>query len=99
MIDYFREKNAFSSLRYFCTANYEDLVNVDTNEEYTVLRNKYRERKVEPLNLDDFPRFSFSAENAVETVGRILPSIGILCFTGILFFAMAFVSFLRYDAR
>lgn len=52
-----------------------------------------------PLDLRDFPRFIYRSESWAESIGRALPDLRLLAFANILFFLLAFVAFLRYDAR
>ena len=99
MIDYFYDKKAFSSIRFFATVKEEHLVDFKNHEEYSVLREKYEIKNPEPLNLEDFPRFLYRPASLGETLKKILPGVGALSFTGILFFLLAFVAFLKYDVR
>jgi len=99
LIDYLYDKKAFSSIRYFATVKEEHLFDVKNIEEYDVLRKKYENVKAEHLNLDDLPRFSFKPESPADTAKRILPGVGLLFFTGVLFFICTFVAFLKYDVR
>lgn len=99
LIDYLYDKKAFSSIRYFATVKEEHLFDVKNIEEYSALRKKYENVKAEHLNLDDLPRFSFKPESPADTLKKILPGFGLLCFIGVLFFICAFVAFLKYDVR
>jgi len=99
LIDYLYDKKAFSSIRYFATVKEEHLFDVKNIEEYSALRKKYENVKAKHLNLDDLPRFSFKPESPADTLKRILPGFGLLCFIGVLFFICAFVAFLKYDVR
>ena len=51
-----------------------------------------------PLDLRDLPRFTYKVD-IVASVRRAIPDLALLIFGNILFFAMAFVAFLRYDVR
>jgi len=55
--------------------------------------------EVEPLDLSDLPRFGFSSAGIVISVARVLPEIMILIFMNMIFFLLAWVSFLRADVR
>jgi len=51
------------------------------------------------LDLSDMPQFVFNEENIGVTVKRIIPDIAIMLIFLILFFALAYFSFLKYDVR
>lgn len=53
----------------------------------------------EYLDLRDRPRFHYRAGSLSERLDPVLPQVGLIVFFNILFFAVAFVSFLRYDVR
>ncbi len=99
LVKYLEDKKAFSSIRYVATVKEEHLFEPKDIKEYSELREKYEEKNPQPLNLEDLPRFHFSTENIAATVKRILPGLGLLSFTGILFFLCAYVAFLKYDVR
>jgi ABC-type transport system involved in multi-copper enzyme maturation permease subunit len=52
----------------------------------------------EPLELSDLPRFTYKAD-IVQTLSRIAPDLAFLILGNVLFFAVAFVAFTRYDVR
>lgn len=52
----------------------------------------------EPLELSDLPRFSYSTD-IVGTLRRIAPDLAFLILGNVLFFAVAFAAFTRYDVR
>ena len=51
------------------------------------------------LDLSDYSRFEFEEEALKDKLGEVLAYWGILVLFNILFFAAAFVSFIRYDVR
>jgi ABC-type transport system involved in multi-copper enzyme maturation permease subunit len=51
-----------------------------------------------PLDLRDLPRFVYKPD-IVGTIHRVIPDLAFLILGNVLFFAMAFVAFLRYDVR
>lgn len=51
------------------------------------------------LDLRDRPRFQYQPQAIAERIEVVLPQFGLLVFFNLLFFAGAFVSFLRYDVR
>jgi ABC-type transport system involved in multi-copper enzyme maturation permease subunit len=52
----------------------------------------------QPLDLRDLPRFTYKAD-LVGSLRRAIPDLAFLIFGNVLFFAMTFVAFLRYDVR
>jgi hypothetical protein len=52
----------------------------------------------EPLELSDLPRFTYEAD-IVHTLHRIAPDLAFLILGNVLFFAVAFAAFTRYDVR
>jgi ABC-type transport system involved in multi-copper enzyme maturation permease subunit len=51
------------------------------------------------LDLSGMPRFRMILPDAVEMTGKTLPYFGMLAIYALLFFALAYVAFLRYDVR
>jgi len=51
------------------------------------------------LEVADLPEFSMESESAVVTAVAVAPDIAVLAIEFILFFALAFVAFIRYDVR
>jgi len=51
-----------------------------------------------PLDLRDLPRFVYKAD-IIGSLRRVIPDLALLVFGNVLFFALAFVAFLRYDVR
>ena len=51
-----------------------------------------------PLDLSDLPRFTYNAD-ITTSLHRVIPDLAFLIFGSVLFFALAFVAFLRYDVR
>lgn len=49
--------------------------------------------------LDDMPQHQFTAEGLGQSLARTLPDFGLMIFLIIVFFAGAYVSFLKYDVR
>jgi ABC-type transport system involved in multi-copper enzyme maturation permease subunit len=49
--------------------------------------------------LDDMPQHSFEPEGLGKSLARALPDFGLMLFLIIVFFAGAYVSFLKYDVR
>ena len=53
----------------------------------------------EPLDLREMPRYEPPRIHAVEAVAPAIPDLGLLALLNVGAFAVAFVSFLRYDVR
>jgi hypothetical protein len=49
------------------------------------------------LDLRDFPRFTYRPEGIAKSIQRVLPDIALLIMVNLLFFMLAFRTFLRYD--
>lgn len=57
------------------------------------------EEEPEPINTQDIPNFEFRNASLTESISLALFDMGMLGLFSILFFAGAFVAFLRYDLR
>jgi len=87
IIEYMRSKtNNFSSSSFFtpCTKEETELPPISDD--------------APPLDLRDLPRFIYKAD-IVGSLRRVIPDLALLIFGSVLFFAMAFVAFVRYDVR
>lgn len=51
------------------------------------------------LDFRDRPRFQYQPQSVAERIELVLPQFGLLVFFNLLFLAIAFVSFVRYDVR
>jgi ABC-type transport system involved in multi-copper enzyme maturation permease subunit len=52
-----------------------------------------------PLYSQDLPQFVYQAESVIKNLQRIIPGLGRLIFISLLFFALSFVAFQKYDVR
>ena len=52
-----------------------------------------------PPDLGDMPNHSFAPESLAQSLARVIPDYLVMSVMILVFFAMAFVSFLRYDVR
>jgi ABC-type transport system involved in multi-copper enzyme maturation permease subunit len=52
-----------------------------------------------PVDVSNMPRFRYAEEDLTGRISGVLPEFAILLAMGLGFFAAAFVSFIRYDAR
>ena len=55
--------------------------------------------KPEPINPREMPAFEFNNRNRQESIEAAMTDMGLLALFNIIFFAGAFVAFLRYDVR
>ncbi|MBI5471760.1 MAG: ABC transporter permease [Ignavibacteriae bacterium] len=55
--------------------------------------------KPKSINANELPVFTYSERGVSEVMQAVLPDIGLLLLYNVLFFAGAFVAFLRYDLR
>jgi len=53
----------------------------------------------EEIDLRELPEFTFEPPDASVAIGASLPDLGLLLLFNIVFFAGAFVAFLKYDVR
>jgi ABC-type transport system involved in multi-copper enzyme maturation permease subunit len=105
VIDYIRSKtDNFSSPIYFtqCTeadmAVYQEYLDGKMPEEDF---QEWKEKKITqvlPLGLLDFPQFSYK-HDAVKSLNRAIPDLLLLIFANVLFFALSFLAFVKYDVR
>jgi len=111
IIEYLYNIDAFSLIRYFSTVKDEDIEDLadfkiedfpnlqEYLNKYFKMRDEYIREKPLPLNIENIPKFQFKYESTIETIKRILTDIALLSIMGIIFFLLAFVSFIKYDAR
>ncbi len=105
VIDYVRSKtDNFSSPLYFTqctkadTAVYQEYLDGKMSEEDF---QKWKEKKITqvlPLDLLDFPQFIYK-HDAVKSLNRAIPDLLLLIFANVLFFALSFQAFVKYDVR
>ena len=87
IIEYMRSRtNNFSLTIFFTPCTEEEIKTRPTGD------------TAAPLELSDLPRFTNRAD-IVGTLRRVVPDLAFLILGNVLFFAMAFVAFLRYDIR
>jgi ABC-type transport system involved in multi-copper enzyme maturation permease subunit len=87
IIEYMRSRtNNFSSTIFFTPCTEEEI------------KTRPRTDDAAPLELSDLPRFSYKAD-MVATLRRIIPDLAFLVLGNVLFFAVAFAAFTRYDVR
>lgn len=87
VIEYMRSRTSnFSSTIFFTPCTKEEI------------KTRPKGDTAAPLELSDLPRFSYKAD-MVGTLRRALPDLAFLVLGNVLFFALAFVAFLRYDVR
>ena len=107
MLDYFRSKNAYRDTRFFSIMTEQEAPDVtsasvfqDGSEGDRIWERSSIEWQDRPhLSLDDFPRFTFKKENLSRSLQKTLPIFSALIFFNLLFFALGFYCFIRYDVR
>ncbi len=88
IVEYMRSRtDNFSSLSFFTPYKEEDKGSDQPNTDSDP-----------PLDLRDLPRFTYKSD-ILGTLRRVIPDLALLILGNILFFAMTFVAFLRYDVR
>jgi ABC-type transport system involved in multi-copper enzyme maturation permease subunit len=105
VLDYIRDKTDNFSLPSFftpCTeadrAQYQQYLDGKMSEEDF---QKWKEKKIaqlQPLDLQDFPRFICKGD-ILSDIRNSIVDTSALIFANVLFFALSFVAFMRYDVR
>ncbi|MHC4521136.1 MAG: DUF3526 domain-containing protein, partial [Planctomycetota bacterium] len=105
VIEYLRSKtDGFSSPRYFtqCTeadrAFYQRYLDKQIPEEEFQKWKTRRLAQMQPLDLQDFPRFAYR-NDVIPALRNALADTLALTSAGLLFFALSFWAFMRYDIR
>jgi hypothetical protein len=87
VVEYIRAKtNDFSATSLFTPYTFEQMQTLKDGAEDP------------PLNLSDFPGFQYRA-GVLHSLRRAIPDLGLLIFANLLFFALSFVVFMKYDVR
>jgi len=87
VVDYIRAKTSdFSATSLFTPYTFEQMQTLRDGAEDP------------PLNLADFPGFQYEA-NVLQSLRRAIPDLGLLIFANLLFFALSFLAFMKYDVR
>lgn len=110
VIDYIRSKtDNFSSLSYFTRSKEEDWEVADRQiqggnmenivwEEFHKWREKKIKEKIPSLDLQDFPKFIYKP-GIMDNFKRAIFDLMLLVVINVVFFALSFVAFVRYDVR
>jgi ABC-type transport system involved in multi-copper enzyme maturation permease subunit len=86
VIEYIRSRtNNFSSSSFFTPCTVEEMELQPSDD-------------APPLDLSDLPRFVYKAD-IIGSFRRVVPDLALLIFGNVLFFALAFAAFARYDVR
>jgi ABC-type transport system involved in multi-copper enzyme maturation permease subunit len=87
IIEYMRSRtDNFSSMSFWTPCTEEEI------------KTRPRRDTAAPLELSDLPKFAYRAD-IVGTLHRIVPDLAFLILGNVLFFALAFAAFVRYDIR
>jgi hypothetical protein len=87
IIEYMRSRTDNFSLPSFWTPCTKEEIKTRPNED-----------DAPPLELSDLPRFTYKAD-LTGSLRRAIPDLALLILGNVLFFAMAFAAFLKYDVR
>ena len=87
IIEYMRSRTDNFSLPSFWTPCTKEEIKTRPNED-----------DAPPLELSDLPRFTYKSD-LVGSLRRAIPDLALLILGNVLFFAMAFAAFLKYDVR
>jgi hypothetical protein len=113
IIEYIRSKTEnFSSLSYFTPTKEEEHLEFvekakqtyrkgtpkDSHKKFEEFRNQ-KIKNMPFLNLNDLPRFTYRHENLTSIIQRTVSQTTLLLLINILFFALSFVAFMKYDIR
>ncbi|MBA7589196.1 hypothetical protein ES708_31277 [subsurface metagenome] len=104
LITYMRNKGGLDSnllftqkdIDYFPTAREILQTLKSQGEAAAIAHSKY---EIQPLYLEDLPRFNISTADIGRSIAQALPEILIIVFLNLIFFTLAWVSFLRADVR
>lgn len=87
VVEYIHSRtNNFSSPSFFTPCTMEE------TEQHPI------DNDAPPLDLRDLPRFVYKAD-IIGSLRRVIPDLALLVFGNVLFFALAFAAFARYDVR
>jgi len=105
ILDYVRSKTDNFSLPIFFTPfaalethiikQYND---PNTEAETIQTWKELKSAQAEPINLDDFPPFTWKPNAAIALL-RIIPSLSAFVIINMVLFALSFVAFMKYDVR
>jgi ABC-type transport system involved in multi-copper enzyme maturation permease subunit len=99
LVDYFQQRDVFSSIRFFGTMKMENVFEARENSDYGRYMMLYANRNPESLDLSDLPAFFHRQENVLDTLKKMIPELSVLIGVGILFFMGTIVALIRYDIR
>jgi len=96
------DKDAFQSLRFFTVMEEKDILPL---EEYRKVNYRkpdgsyYTLEDYEPLNLSDFPRFSYQEETLTDIFSRVITLLFVFVLLNLIFFLGSAGAFYLYDVR
>jgi hypothetical protein len=109
MLDYFEDKDVYHKYRFMTIMERGEAPDISSGSVFTdgsegrriwdELSEAINYDTRPPLNLDDFPRFSYVTESLGEGIYRILPYIAGLLLIIIATVTVTYFLFLRYDVR
>ena len=105
VIEYLRSQtDNFSAPRYFtpCTeadrAFFQQYLDKQVSEEEFQKWKTRRLAQIQPLDLQDFPRFAYRSD-VIPALRNALADISALALAGVVLFVLSFWAFMRYDIR
>jgi hypothetical protein len=105
VIEYLRSRtDNFSSPRYFTPCTQADMTLYQQYLDNEISEDAFQRWKAQtlsrmrPLDLQDFPPFTYR-NDVIPALRNALPDASALAVAGLLFFALAFPAFMRYDIR
>ncbi|MCJ7578977.1 MAG: ABC transporter permease subunit [Candidatus Aminicenantes bacterium] len=102
VFNYLEAKDAFKSLRFFTVMEEKDIL---PPEEYRKVNyrkpdgSSYTLEDYDPLNLSDFPRFSYQEETLPDIFPRVITLLFVLVLLNLIFFLGSAWAFYFYDVR
>jgi len=102
VFNYLESKDAFRSLRFFTVMEEKDVLPL---EEYRKVNYRkpdgsyYTLEDYDPLNLSDFPRFSYQEETLPDIFPRVVTLLIVFVLLNLIFFLGSATAFYFYDVR
>lgn len=95
LISYLRSKKAFSSFLFFTRMKEEEMLDGERYHEWVRANQSSSWDSVKPMDLSDLPRFHPAGLSIAYSIAHTAPDLAILIVMNLLFFMLAYLSFLR----
>ena len=102
VFNYLEAKDAFRSLRFFTVMEEKDILPLEEYRKVNYRKpdgSRYTLEDYDPLNLSDFPRFSYQEETLPDIFPRVITLLFVLVLLNLIFFLGSAGAFYRYDVR